>query len=87
MVQLDSLSVIRTFMADATKINRICGRFLQVLFVGALCLIGGLVGFFLVICGPYGWAIALIWFPGWFYGVAWIIVKVKQRNEFYDRDA
>jgi hypothetical protein len=45
-------------------------------------LIGGLVGLFLLICGPYGWAIELIWLPGWFYGVAWMIVKFNQRNEF-----
>jgi hypothetical protein len=87
VAQLSTLGVIHTFMADARKINRLCGRFLQIVFIGALCLIGGYVGLILLICGPYGWAIELLWLPGWFYGVAWIIVKIKQRNEYYEHDA
>jgi uncharacterized membrane protein YccC len=74
-------------MADAKKINRLCGRFLQILFVGVLCLIGGYVGLLLVIFGPYAWPFALLWICGWFYGVAWIISRLKRRNDLYDHDA
>jgi hypothetical protein len=29
----------------------------------------------------------LVWIFGWFYGVAWIICRFKQRNDLYDHDA
>jgi hypothetical protein len=87
VAQLFSLGVIRTFMADARKINRLCGRFLQWLFIGVLSLIGGYVGLVLLLFGPYVWAIAVVWFFGWFFGVAWIICLFKKRNDLHDHDA
>jgi hypothetical protein len=74
-------------MADARKMNRLCGRFLLIVFVGALCLIGGYVGLILLLFGPYAWPVALLWFFGCFYGVAWVICRFKQRDDLYDHDA
>ena len=81
-----SLGVIVPIMADARKINRLCSRVLQIAFIGALCLIAAYIGLFLLICGPYGWAVDLLWLPGTFYGVTWIIVRIKQRNMYHDHD-
>jgi hypothetical protein len=74
-------------MVDARKINRLCGRFLQTLFVGVLCLIGGYVGLALLLFGPYAWPIAVLWFLGWFFGVGWIVRRFKQRSDLYHHDA
>jgi len=74
-------------MVNARKINRVCRIFLQILFVGVLCLIGGYVGLVLLFFGPYVWPIALLWFLGWFFGVGWIICRFKQRNDLYDHAA